>query len=72
MEKKLRGILKKAIPLTKAMGVTIDKHDDRQLSIHAPFASKFNHPGTAFSGSLNIALCPPAVGRFSCDCVRKG
>ncbi|NTW56324.1 MAG: thioesterase [Chlorobiaceae bacterium] len=55
MEKKLQDILTKAIPLTKAMGITVEKYDGRQLTILAPLANNFNHLGTAFGGSLYIA-----------------
>lgn len=40
------------IPLTKAMGVRVEEHDDRQLVLTAPLQANHNHLGTAFGGSL--------------------
>ncbi|NTV26811.1 MAG: hypothetical protein HGB01_11460 [Chlorobiaceae bacterium] len=55
MEKKLQEILTKAIPLTQAMGITVEHYTGRGLTILAPLANNFNHLGTAFGGSLYIA-----------------
>ncbi|NTU86695.1 MAG: thioesterase [Chlorobiaceae bacterium] len=55
MEKKLQDILTKAIPLTQAMGITVERYSGRELTILAPLANNFNHLGTAFGGSLYIA-----------------
>lgn len=55
MEKKLQEILTKAIPLTQAMGITVERYTGRELTILAPLANNFNHLGTAFGGSLYIA-----------------
>ncbi|TLU83902.1 MAG: thioesterase [Chlorobium sp.] len=55
MEKKLQDILTRAIPLTQAMGITVENYNGRELTILAPLANNFNHLGTAFGGSLYIA-----------------
>jgi thioesterase domain-containing protein len=55
MEQKLQDILCKAIPLTQAMGIIVERYTKRELTIIAPLANNFNHLGTAFGGSLYIA-----------------
>jgi thioesterase domain-containing protein len=55
MEKKLQEILSRAVPLTQAMGITVERYTGRELTILAPLANNFNHLGTAFGGSLYIA-----------------
>ena len=55
MEQTLQSILDQAIPLTQAMGITVERYNGRELTILAPLANNFNHLGTAFGGSLYIA-----------------
>ncbi len=55
MEQKLQEILGKAIPLTQAMGIIVERYTGKELTIVAPLANNFNHLGTAFGGSLYIA-----------------
>jgi thioesterase domain-containing protein len=55
MEQKLQEILGKAIPLTQAMGIVVERYTGKELTIIAPLANNFNHLGTAFGGSLYIA-----------------
>ena len=45
--------LHEQIPLTKAMGVTVESYDGAQLILTAPLAPNHNHLGTAFGGSLS-------------------
>ena len=45
--------LHQQIPLTRAMGVTVESWDGRQLILHAPLEPNHNHLGTAFGGSLS-------------------
>jgi thioesterase domain-containing protein len=45
--------LHEQIPLTRAMGVTLESWDGRQLVLHAPLEPNHNHLGTAFGGSLS-------------------
>lgn len=41
------------IPLTQAMGVSLESYDGTQLVITAPLEPNHNHLGTAFGGSLS-------------------
>lgn len=41
------------IPLTRAMGVEVERWDGRQLILRAPLEPNHNHLGTAFGGSLS-------------------
>lgn len=54
-EKILNGI-----PLTRAMGFSIDTLDNNQISVRAAFDNNFNVHHTAFAGSLN-AICTLAL-----------
>lgn len=54
-ERRLREterFLHEQIPLTRAMQVSVESFDDRQLILNAPLAANHNHLGTAFGGSL--------------------
>jgi len=44
--------LHEQIPLTRAMGVHVEKFDATALILTAPLAPNHNHLGTAFGGSL--------------------
>jgi len=39
-------------PLSQAMGVRVESHDERGLMLTAPLELNHNHLGTAFGGSL--------------------
>ena len=43
------------IPLTRAMGVRLERYDEAGLVLTAPLALNHNHLGTAFGGSLATA-----------------
>lgn len=45
--------LHEQIPLTRAMGVTVESWDGQQLVLCAPLEPNHNHLGTAFGGSLS-------------------
>lgn len=45
--------LHEQIPLTRAMGVTMERFDDERLVLSAPLEPNHNHLGTAFGGSLS-------------------
>lgn len=45
--------LHEQIPLTRAMGVTLESWDGSRLILHAPLEPNHNHLGTAFGGSLS-------------------
>lgn len=44
--------LHEQIPLSKAMGVTLESYDETQIVLSAPLEPNHNHLGTAFGGSL--------------------
>jgi thioesterase domain-containing protein len=48
----LEATLRREIPLTRAMGVTVASLDARGLTLAAPLAANLNHKRTAFGGSL--------------------
>jgi thioesterase domain-containing protein len=48
----LEVTLRREIPLTRAMGVTVAGFDTTGLTLHAPLAPNLNHKHTAFGGSL--------------------
>ena len=41
------------IPITRALGVTVEDSDEGRLVLAAPLGENVNHLGTAFGGSLN-------------------
>ncbi len=45
--------LHEQIPLTRAMGVRMERFDDERLVLSAPLEPNHNHLGTAFGGSLS-------------------
>lgn len=45
--------LHEKIPLTRAMGVSVEKSDETGLVVTAPLEPNHNHLGTAFGGSLS-------------------
>src|SRR5688572_18436898 len=47
------AFLHQQIPLTQAMGVTVESWDGQLLVLHAPLEPNHNHLGTAFGGSLS-------------------
>lgn len=61
MEKeRLQEYLYENIPLSKAMGVTVDSLSLREVVLRAPLLNNFNHKCTVFGGSLN------AVATLAC------
>ncbi len=48
----LERTLHEEIPLTRAMGVTVERCDAHGLVLRAPLAPNLNHKQTAFGGSL--------------------
>lgn len=47
------AFLRQQIPLTRAMGVTVESWDGQTLILQAPLEPNHNHLGTAFGGSLS-------------------
>jgi len=48
----LERTLHEQIPLTRAMGLTVQAYTDDALTLVAPLERNFNHKSTAFGGSL--------------------
>lgn len=47
------NFLRAQIPITRAMGVGVESHDETRLVLTAPLELNHNHLGTAFGGSLS-------------------
>ena len=52
LARKLEAVLHHEIPLSRQMGLTVDRYDGERLSLCAPLAPNVNHKATAFAGSL--------------------
>ena len=52
MIKKLQNKLHNEIPLTKMMGIKVQKYNEKELITTAPLEPNINDKGTAFGGSL--------------------
>jgi len=52
MIEKLQNKMHTDIPLTKAMGVTVEDYQSQQLILSAPLAPNINHRKSAFGGSI--------------------
>jgi thioesterase domain-containing protein len=51
--RKLQEVLDHEIPLTRHIGMVVERYDGASLSLRAPLAPNTNHKATAFAGSLN-------------------
>ncbi len=51
--RQIQELLHSKIPITSAMGVTVEDYDGERLVLSAPLAANVNHLGTAFGGSLH-------------------
>jgi thioesterase domain-containing protein len=49
----IEELLHRKIPITRAMGVSVEDYDGERLILCAPLDANVNHLGTAFGGSLN-------------------
>jgi thioesterase domain-containing protein len=54
--------LHEQIPITRAMGVRVVAHDDKEFVVEAPVALNSNHLRTAFGGSINAVATLAAYG----------
>lgn len=65
MEAQLRAaekFLHEQIPLTRAMGVRVEAHDENGFALEAPVALNSNHLRTGFGGSINAVATLAAYG----------
>lgn len=51
----LQEVLHHEIPLSRQMGLMVERYDGGCLSLRAPLAPNINHKATAFAGSLTAA-----------------
>jgi thioesterase domain-containing protein len=51
--RQIQELLHNKIPITRAMGVSVEEYDGERLILQAPLEANVNHLGTAFGGSLN-------------------
>ena len=54
--------LHEQIPITRAMGVRVMAHNEREFVVEAPVALNSNHLRTAFGGSINAVATLAAYG----------
>jgi thioesterase domain-containing protein len=57
---KVNGLIYQNIPISKEIGISIERFDNSGLLLKAPIMNNINHNHTAFGGSLN------AVAVLSC------
>ncbi|MDX1757333.1 MAG: thioesterase domain-containing protein [Marinobacter sp.] len=63
------------IPLTRSLGVKLERYDGRRLLVTAPLEPNSNHQGTGFGGSLyavGVVAAWGAVELFLADCGLTG
>ena len=60
LRKALQKVLNEEIPLTNAIGISVESCDSLSLTLAAPLHKNINHKRTAFGGSLYI----PITNRF--------
>lgn len=52
----LEATLHHEIPITRALGLTVESYDGQTLCLKAPLEPNINHKDTAFAGSLNALV----------------
>ena len=52
LARELEAVLHHEIPLSRQMGLMVDRYDGMRLALRAPLAPNVNHKATAFAGSL--------------------
>ena len=52
----LEATLHHEIPITRALGLTVESYDGQTLRLKAPLEPNINHKDTAFAGSLNAVV----------------
>ena len=53
LARQIEELLHSKIPITRAMGVKVERYDGERIILSAPLEENVNHLGTAFGGSLN-------------------
>lgn len=56
LARELEAVLHHEIPLSRQMGLTVQRYDGACLALQAPLAPNINHKATAFAGSLNAVM----------------
>jgi thioesterase domain-containing protein len=60
----LQETLRREIPVTRHLGITVESYDGKRLVLSAPLAQNINHKGTAFAGSLNALVTLAGWGQL--------
>jgi thioesterase domain-containing protein len=60
----LQETLRREIPITQHLGITVESYDAQRLVLSAPLARNINHKGTAFAGSLNALVTLAGWGQL--------
>ncbi|HEX5439324.1 MAG TPA: thioesterase domain-containing protein [Ktedonobacterales bacterium] len=56
LARELEAVLHHEIPLSRQMGLTVQRYDGVCLALGAPLAPNINHKATAFAGSLTAVM----------------
>ena len=56
LARELHAVFHHEIPLSRQMGLTVQRYDGVCLALGAPLAPNINHKATAFAGSLNAVM----------------
>jgi thioesterase domain-containing protein len=62
LEQQIQDLLHSKIPITRALGVVVERYDGERLVLTAPLDKNVNHMGTAFGGSLNAVAVLSGYG----------
>lgn len=60
----LQQTLTQDIPITRHIGITIERYDEKGLVLKAPLAGNTNPKGTAFAGSMNSLITLAGWGQL--------
>lgn len=66
LNQELQQTLHHEIPLTVALGLTVESYDGQTLALHAPLEPNINHKATVFAGSLNAVATLVCWGMVWC------
>ena len=68
----LREVLRERIPLTRALGLEVERASPALVRLGFPLEPNHNHKDTAFGGSLYAAAVLAAWGLLWCACRETG